>query len=139
MASIPFSDPEEYRKQFSSAAERNKYPIFEVLKGHVLKEQAEVLEVCSLLFCFFYVDFLSASKRRRNSCLLFCGKISKLDFSSAFKEFHSLKTYRIQPSDVDPVHVGLITERTRHLKNVLPAVVVDVSSESWTSALSQEV
>jgi len=108
MSSIPFSDPEEYRKQFSSAAERNKVPIFEALKKEVNKSQVKVLEVASGVGT--HVSFFA----------------------------ERLEDWTFQPSDVDPVHVELIAEKTKHLKNVLSPLLLDVSSDSWASAVNDQ-
>ncbi|KAK4526671.1 hypothetical protein GAYE_SCF26G4587 [Galdieria yellowstonensis] len=108
MSSIPFSDPEEYRKQFSSAAERNKVPIFEALKKEVNKSQVKVLEIASGVGT--HVSFFA----------------------------ERLEDWTFQPSDVDPVHVELIAEKTKHLKNVLSPLLLDVSSDSWASAVNDQ-
>ncbi|GJQ12844.1 hypothetical protein GpartN1_g4635.t1 [Galdieria partita] len=108
MASIPFADPEEYRKQFGSAAERNKLPILEALKGQVTKERGKALELASGIGTHV----------------------------SCFAE--NFPGWTFQPSDVDPVHVELVAERTRHLQNVLPPIVLDVSSDHWAGSLNDE-
>ncbi|EME28588.1 uncharacterized protein Gasu_39640 [Galdieria sulphuraria] len=108
MASIPFSDPEEYRKQFGSAAERNKLPILEALKRHVTVERAKALELASGIGT--HVSFFA----------------------------ENFPNWTFQPSDVDPVHVELIAQKTQHLKNVLPPVVLNVSSDNFADTLNDE-
>eukprot|EP00871_Galdieria_phlegrea_P002088 jgi/Galph1/2880/GphlegSOOS_G1538.1 len=98
---IPFASAEEYRKQFSAAAERNKQPILDALTEQVPKGKRKLLEIASGVG--IHVAFFA----------------------------ERIPNWTFQPTDVDSVHIELIAQTTKHLKNVLTPLVLDITKEVW--------